>query len=279
MPHDRNGNILNIGDAVLLPARVTHITPNDTACNVTIEATQPDDDANEYKPQVTCNARSVLLSPSAVEDIVGAAALRAALDKALAEEELATHEVEKAREQRDAAQAQLAEISCEAIEFNAGLALYREGKPLPDAASPAARLGHSLLNTEHVFDAEPQPPIDNEHVAPGAEQFAVGGTTAKTKGLPFGTAIEAAKAGARIAREGWNGKGMFVTLKKGAVDDSLAPLKGKVDGVDVNLFDRHDPGVATRLPHLAMRTATGSTLNGWLASQTDILAEDWTILD
>ena len=38
-------------------------------------------------------------------------------------------------------------------------------------------------------------------------------------------------------------------------------------------------GTITRLPNLNMRAATGSTVTGWLASQTDILAEDWVDLD
>jgi hypothetical protein len=64
--------------------------------------------------------------------------------------------------------------------------------------------------------------------------------------MDFSDALRAAKTGTRIARAGWNGKGMHVRLME-------------VDGV---------------LPFLAMCTVQGDMVP-WLASQTDILAEDW----
>jgi hypothetical protein len=70
----------------------------------------------------------------------------------------------------------------------------------------------------------------------------------------FGTAIEAVKQGKLIAREGWNGKGMWLGLQ---VPDAHSKMS---------------------LPYIYMSTVTGQ-LVPWLASQTDMLAEDWTILD
>jgi len=81
-------------------------------------------------------------------------------------------------------------------------------------------------------------------------------------GLPhvnFGDAIAAVKIGHRISRAGWNGKGMFVFLVK-----TWTFTDGKTDNQPL-------------LPFLAMQTVTGAQVP-WLASQTDILAEDWTIL-
>lgn len=95
--------------------------------------------------------------------------------------------------------------------------------------------------------------------------------------LTFGQALEALKAGHAIARAGWNGKRMFVYLNRGSVcGDSIADV---IDGVDRSLFDDGGTGTTTRLPNINMRAASGATVTGWLASQTDMLAEDWTVVD
>lgn len=93
--------------------------------------------------------------------------------------------------------------------------------------------------------------------------------------LNFGQAIEAAKQGKIVARIGWNGKGMFVYLNRGSSPNE----NPSIEGVSGDLFDLGDTDTVIRLPNLNMRSATGSTVTGWLASQTDILAEDWVILD
>jgi hypothetical protein len=51
------------------------------------------------------------------------------------------------------------------------------------------------------------------------------------------------------------------------------------EGISGQLFDRGDVGTVRRLPNINMRAATGSTVTGWLASQTDMLAEDWMIVE
>ena len=106
--------------------------------------------------------------------------------------------------------------------------------------------------------------------------------------INFGQAVEALKAGQRVARAGWNGKGMFVYLNKGSFDGDLlgfpegeqprADNGSTIDGVRLGLFEAGDKGTVTRLPNINMRSATGATVTGWLASQTDILAEDWEIV-
>ena len=75
----------------------------------------------------------------------------------------------------------------------------------------------------------------------------------------FGHAIEALKQGHRVARIGWNGKGMFLWY---------VPTWTYTDG-------KHDN--YPNLPFIGMKTATGEFVP-WLASQTDILAEDWVII-
>lgn len=96
----------------------------------------------------------------------------------------------------------------------------------------------------------------------------------------FGTAIEFLKTGQRVAREGWNGKGMYVYINEGSISIDSVPVNSTtVGGVSISLFDLGDHGTVTRMPNINMRAADGSTVTGWLASQTDMLAEDWTLVD
>ena len=96
--------------------------------------------------------------------------------------------------------------------------------------------------------------------------------------LSFGQAIEAAKSGLKIARSGWNGKNMFVvympplklpphntedTARK--VNDRTAKFIGEDQPLDCQ-------------PYLAMYNAQKQWIPGWLASQSDMLAEDWLIV-
>lgn len=95
--------------------------------------------------------------------------------------------------------------------------------------------------------------------------------------LTFGQALEALKVGHRVARSGWNGKGMWIALS--------GPLEGRNIAFEnfwskpCSEYAREHGGSATVLPCINMLTATGEILMGWLASQTDMLAEDWTVLD
>lgn len=76
---------------------------------------------------------------------------------------------------------------------------------------------------------------------------------AATYGVSFGIAIELLKEGDRVARKGWNGKGMWLELQ------------------------RPDEHSKMSLPYIFMRTADGQNVP-WLASQTDMLSEDWVIV-
>lgn len=103
----------------------------------------------------------------------------------------------------------------------------------------------------------------------------------------FGTALEAVKQGKLIAREGWNGKNMFV-FQRPADDLPINILLG-AKSLPNKLKDyyelKHQPIVDGNLPkikftaYLCMKAADDTVVNGWLASQTDMLAEDWVILD
>ncbi len=96
------------------------------------------------------------------------------------------------------------------------------------------------------------------------------------EGLTFGMAIEALKAGKRVCRAGWNGKGMWLSL---SCDGSRTIPAENFWSPHNRRFAEENGGKATVLPSITMKTATNEILMGWLASQTDILAEDWQILE
>jgi len=95
------------------------------------------------------------------------------------------------------------------------------------------------------------------------------------KKLNFGEVLELLKQGKAVSREGWNGKGMLIYLNKGNIAADTKTDGEIVEGIKHSLFETGDNGTVTRLPNLNMKAATGSTVTGWLASQTDLLAEDW----
>lgn len=95
------------------------------------------------------------------------------------------------------------------------------------------------------------------------------------KTLPFSSALEALKAGARIARAGWNGKDMWLCAGKG--HEKLEAEK--FWNPHTKTFAENNGGFAEVLPYIIMKTADGKVLMGWLASQTDMLAEDWQVLE
>ena len=79
--------------------------------------------------------------------------------------------------------------------------------------------------------------------------------------MDFGEALKILKKGGRVCRKGWNGKGMFLFLVSGASFDREA-----VPG---------EPFPELVLDTICVKTAQDNIVMGWLASQTDMLAEDW----
>ena len=92
-------------------------------------------------------------------------------------------------------------------------------------------------------------------------------------GMSFGHAVELLKGGHRVAREGWNGKGMFLSLVKGRDTDYHVNSEVFGTGNDGNSQDQ-----LPVLDAIYMKTADNK-LVPWLASQTDVLAEDWQIVE
>ena len=91
----------------------------------------------------------------------------------------------------------------------------------------------------------------------------------ETNNLTFGQAIEALKNGKSVARKGWNGKEMFLYLIKGGEIASALKYGG---------FGEYE-NEPTITDSIAMKTAQNTIVVGWLASQTDMLAEDWEIVE
>ena len=93
-----------------------------------------------------------------------------------------------------------------------------------------------------------------------------------TFGMTFGEAIQLAKMGKRIARKGWNGKNMSVAYQKGYPDGiPCNENTAKAWGMEVGeLFKCR--------PYLQLRCSDGS-FQMWTASQSDILADDWYIVE
>ena len=88
--------------------------------------------------------------------------------------------------------------------------------------------------------------------------------------MNFGKAVELLKEGNRVARKGWNGKGMFVYYVSGSSIHHLNHPNGNFGGT-------HEDDLIIQDPYIAMKTVQ-NTVVPWLASQSDILAEDWEIV-
>lgn len=83
----------------------------------------------------------------------------------------------------------------------------------------------------------------------------------------FGQAIDMAKSGKKVSRDGWNGKGMWVCF--------MPPVtipEGMVNGRTKAFVPTGDLNVGG---YFVMWTADGTWQPGWLASQADMLADDW----
>ena len=95
----------------------------------------------------------------------------------------------------------------------------------------------------------------------------------------FGQAVEALNIGKRVSREGWNGKNMFVykTVGNTVSKDFISKFTSLPDSVKDFLLIKGDDVVFHS--NITIYTATGEMQPGWLASQADILANDWCILD
>lgn len=145
----------------------------------------------------------------------------------------------------------------------------------PEPGSMLVRYEPNEREPDGYFAFSPRAPFDAGYTAivPAEHRKSYEGGG---RGLTFGQALEQLKAGDRIAREGWNGKGMWLALS--------GPLAGREIAFEnfwskpCSEFARLNGGSATVLPCINMKTATGEILMGWLASQSDMLADDWMVV-
>jgi hypothetical protein len=93
--------------------------------------------------------------------------------------------------------------------------------------------------------------------------------------MKFGEALELCRQGKRIYRTGWNGKNQFVYYQKGGIVDVKDLCCGAIreraqkDGlVEIEIMG-----------HFDIKTTAGVIQCGWLASQGDMQAEDWEVLE
>ncbi|MBK5721326.1 DUF2829 domain-containing protein [Dysgonomonas sp. Marseille-P4677] len=107
----------------------------------------------------------------------------------------------------------------------------------------------------------------------------------------FGQALESIKHGFLVTRKGWNGKGMFIFMRPAdeiRVDIVVNSVKSlpyavkeyfKQDIGDTPANDIPATDVVKFTAYLCMKAADGTIVNGWLASQTDMLSEDWMLFN
>ena len=96
----------------------------------------------------------------------------------------------------------------------------------------------------------------------------------ESTGLTFGVALELLKRGEKVARIGWNGKGMFLVMTEG----SEVPTEKMRNDVTRGYYEKEGKDTVKICPHIDMKAADGTMTIGWVASQVDMLAEDWLIV-
>lgn len=137
------------------------------------------------------------------------------------------------------------------------------GPPRDDSAMLCHHCGSGLLWSE-----------DRGAHCDGCDKYNPEESMEKQENLSFGQAIEALKRGQRVFRAGWNGKGMYLWLLPAATVKAEwcreAHLKAMAEA---------NGGEIECLGSIRMMTADKKVLTGWLASQTDMLAEDWSVME
>jgi hypothetical protein len=139
-------------------------------------------------------------------------------------------------------------------------------------AKPMNRLDYNLFRGWKVPDDEN--PLDDGYIVQYEDGYISWSpvkqfdkANRKTAGMTFGLAIEAMRKGHKVQRAGWNGKGMWVALSSAKTSHWIPESDGKVKRT------------FSESPYFCMKTANGDLQPGWLASQSDMLAFDWSIVE
>lgn len=135
-----------------------------------------------------------------------------------------------------------------------------EAKPM--TAQEAISLGYRVDEEEDGYEV-----VYENGYKSWSPSSAFGKAYRHVDGMSFGLAIEALKGGKKVSREGWNGKGMWLKLVEPYSDMSISDEQS----------DKVTEG-STLSPYIGMKTANNEFVP-WLASQTDVLSEDWGIIE
>ena len=110
------------------------------------------------------------------------------------------------------------------------------------------------------------------------------------KVVSFGEAVEALKIGKRVTRDGWNGKGMFIFMQvESDINLEIVPkMQSLPQSVKDEFVRRHEKslseGGGSEFDHIHYRNQLAmvypnNLIYGWVASPSDVLENDWVILD
>lgn len=121
--------------------------------------------------------------------------------------------------------------------------------------------GYEIIDLDDCVSWSPKESFENDYK--------------KSGGMTFGHALELLKLGKRVARKGWNGKDMFLFLEKGEFLNRC--IYNEITKNNKNMCQNFD--MCSYSDTICMRTAQNTIVVGWLASQTDMLSEDWEIIN
>lgn len=123
---------------------------------------------------------------------------------------------------------------------------------------------------KYEFECEGMKVYSDHGVTEGTYLFLNGDRWMETR--DFSWALGQLKIGKKVSRSGWNGKDMWVVFQE-----------AYPEGVSINLNTANATGISYGtickfLPYLMLKTASGAFVP-WVASQTDLLSDDWNLAD
>jgi hypothetical protein len=131
---------------------------------------------------------------------------------------------------------------------------------VPEKHSESGREGYRVRYADGYESWSPQEAFDDAY--------------RECEAMTFGLALECLKKGMHVCRAGWNGKGMWLVLVPGTPEATLREGTPYANALGMTSCEI--------LPHIDMWTVNAegrrAMLPGWVASQTDMLAEDWRIV-
>lgn len=95
--------------------------------------------------------------------------------------------------------------------------------------------------------------------------------------MDFGEAIRELESGSKIARSGWNGKGMYLVMVVSTYDYA-SDTNDIFSDIKIPCTKSEYPSCVPTDPYIVMRTANKTAQPGWLPSQSDIFSKDWVIV-